>query len=69
MTTARRKQIVRQRTGEVAKAGRMFFEALFSPTPGKFFEEKGAELERELGERGAIVVEGELLDDDEKRRR
>ncbi|HEY1693079.1 MAG TPA: hypothetical protein VGG39_13015 [Polyangiaceae bacterium] len=69
MTTARRKQIVRQRTGEVAKAGRMFFEALFSPTPGKFFEEKGAELERELGERGAIVVDGELLDDDEKRRR
>jgi hypothetical protein len=47
----------------------MFFEALFSPTPGKFFEEKGAELERELGERGAIVVDGELLDDDEKRRR
>lgn len=69
MTTARRKQIVRQRTGEVAKAGRMFFEALFSPTPGKFFEEKGAELERELGERGAIVVEGELLDDESEKPR
>jgi hypothetical protein len=66
----RKKQILRQRSGEVAKAGRMFFEALFTPTPGRFFDEKGAELERELGERRVIVVEGELLEDgDEKRRR
>jgi hypothetical protein len=66
----RKKEILRQRSGEVAKAGRMFFEALFTPTPGRFFAEKGAELERELGERRVIVVEGELLEDgDEKRRR
>ena len=67
----RKKEILRQRSGEVAKAGRMFFEALFSPNPGRFFEEKGAELERELGERRMIVVDGELVDDDdnEKRRR
>jgi hypothetical protein len=42
----------------------MFFEALFTPTPGRFFEEKGAELERELEQRRAIVIEGELVDDD-----
>ena len=44
----RKKEILRQRGGEIAKAGRMFFEALFTPTPGRFFEEKGEELEREL---------------------
>jgi hypothetical protein len=60
----RRKQILRQRGGEVAKAGRMFFEALFSPDPGAFFNEKGAELERELAERRVIVAEGEFVDDD-----
>ena len=67
----RKKEILRQRSGEVAKAGRMFFEALFTPTPGRFFDEKGAELERELGERGVLVVDGELVEDndDEKRRR
>jgi hypothetical protein len=65
----RKKEILRQRSGEVAKAGRMFFEALFTPNPGRFFEEKGAELERELGERRVIVVEGEIIEDDEKRRR
>ncbi len=67
----RKKEILRQRSGEVAKAGRMFFEALFTPTPGRFFDEKGAELERELGERGVLVVDGELVEDndDEKRKR
>ena len=52
----RRKQILRQRGGEVAKAGRMFFEALFSPDPGAFFNEKGKELERELADRRVIVA-------------
>jgi hypothetical protein len=67
----RRKQILRQRSGEVAKAGRMFFEALFSPDPGQFFNEKGAELERELADRRVIVADGELVDDesDKPRRR
>jgi hypothetical protein len=67
----RKKEILRQRSGEVAKAGRMFFEALFTATPGRFFDEKGAELERELGVRRVIVVDGELIEDDdnEKRRR
>ncbi len=67
----RKKEILRQRGGEIAKAGRMFFEALFTPTPGRFFEEKGAELERELEQRRAFVMEGELVDEDpsEKRRR
>jgi hypothetical protein len=67
----RRKQILRQRGGEVAKAARMFFEALFSPDPGRFFNEKGAELERELAERRVIVADGEIIDDecDKPRRR
>jgi hypothetical protein len=52
----RRKQILRQRGGEVAKAGRMFFEALFN--------EKGKELERELADRRVIVADGEIVDDD-----
>ena len=60
----RKKEILRQRGGEIAKAGRMFFEALFTPTPGRFFEEKGAELQRELEQRRAFVIEGELVDDD-----
>jgi hypothetical protein len=61
----RRKQILRQRGGEVAKAGRMFFEALFSPDPGAFFNEKGKELERELTDRRVIVADGEIVDDDD----
>ena len=67
----RRKQILRQRGGEVAKAGRMFFEALFSPDPGAFFNEKGKELERELADRRVIVADGEIVDDysSEKSRR
>jgi hypothetical protein len=67
----RKKEILRQRGGEITKAGRMFFEALFSPTPSRFFEEKGAELERELEQRRAVVIEGELVDEEanEKRRR
>jgi hypothetical protein len=65
----RRKQILRQRGGEVAKAGRMFFEALFSPDPGAFFNEKGKELERELADRRVIVADGEIVDDEKPRRR
>ena len=62
----RRKQILRQRGGEVAKAGRMFFEALFSPDPGAFFNEKGKELERELADRRVIVADGEIVVDDDR---
>lgn len=65
----RRKAILNQRGGEIAKAGKMFLEALFSPNPQGFFESKGAELERELAERGVLVVEGELEDDPRHRRR
>jgi hypothetical protein len=65
----RKKEILRQRGGEIAKAGSMFFEALFSKTPGRFFEEKGAELERELEQRRTIVIEGELVDDDNEKPR
>ena len=66
----RKKEILRQRGGEIAKAGRMFFEALFSPDPGAFFNEKGKELERELADRHVIVADGEIVDDDgEKPRR
>ena len=65
----RRKQILRQRGGEVAKAGRMFFEALFSPDPSAFFNEKGKELERELADRRVIVADGELDDDDSEKPR
>ena len=61
----RKQQILRQRGGEVAKAGRMFFDAVFGKDPKGFFSEKGEELECEFANRGAIVVEGELLDDDE----
>jgi hypothetical protein len=61
----RRKQILNQRGNEVAKASRMFFDAVFGKDPKGFFSEKGEELERELAKRGAIVVEGELVDDDE----
>lgn len=60
----RKKQILKQRKGEVVRAGRMFFEAIFTPTPGAFFEEKGQELERELSQRGAIPAAGELLEDE-----
>ena len=62
----RRKQILRHRGGEVAKAGRMFFDAVFGNDPKGFFNERGAELERELASRGAIVVEGELVEDDDE---
>jgi hypothetical protein len=57
----RKRAILNRRGGEVAQAGRMFAEALFGDSK-KFFREKGEELERELAERGAIVVDGELVD-------
>lgn len=69
MNRRKQQQILRQRGGEVAKAGRMFFDAVFGKDPKGFFSEKGAELERELASRGAIVVEGELLDDDDPKPR
>jgi hypothetical protein len=60
----RKRQILRQRGNEVAKAGRMFFDAVFGADPQKFFREKGEELEHELAQRGAIVVDGELVEDE-----
>lgn len=64
----RKRQILNQRGGEIAKAGRMFFDAVFGDS-GKFFKEKGDELERELAQRGAIVVEGEVVEEEISPRR
>jgi hypothetical protein len=41
----------------------MFFDAVFGDS-AKFFKEKGEELEQELVQRGAIVVDGELVEDE-----
>lgn len=60
----RQKAILEQRGNEIAKAGRMFFDAVFGDSD-EFLEEKGRELELELREREAIVVQGELVDEDE----
>ncbi len=60
----RKRAILRQRGGEIAKAGRMFFDAVFGADQEKFFREKGEELEHELVQRGAIVVDGELVEDE-----
>ena len=65
----RKKQILRQRGDEVAKAGRMFFDAVFGKDPKTFFHEKGAELERELAQRGSIDVVGEVVEDKASKRR
>jgi hypothetical protein len=59
----RKRAILQKRGGEIAKAGRMFFDALFSNDHERFFHEKGEELERELAEHGSIVVDAELVDD------
>lgn len=59
----RKRQILRQRGSEIAQAAALFGEALFTRDPGKFFEDKGAELERELGRRGVIDVEGHAVDE------
>ena len=59
----RKRQILNQRGGEIAKAGRMFFDAVFGDS-AKFFKEKGEELEHELAQRGAIVVDGVLVEDE-----
>jgi hypothetical protein len=64
----RKRAILNQRGGEVAKAGRMFFDAVFGDS-GKFFKEKGEELEHELAQRGAIVIDGELVEDEISPRR
>ena len=63
----RKRAILAKRGDEIAKAGRMFFDAVFGDSD-KFLEEKGQELEHELGQRGAIVVDGELVDEDERPR-
>ena len=60
----RKRAILNQRGGEIVKAGRMFFDAVFGADREKFFREKGEELEHELAARGAIVVDGELVEDD-----
>ncbi len=60
----RKRAILNQRGGEIAKAGRMFFDAVFGADREKFFREKGEELEQELAQRGAIVVDGELVEDE-----
>ena len=65
---ARTKRILGQRGNEIAKAGRMFFDAVFGADPQTFFREKGEELEHELAQRGAIVVDGELVEDEPPRR-
>jgi hypothetical protein len=57
----RKRAILQQRGGEIAKAGRLFFEAVFGDSK-KFVEERGGELERELAERGAIDAEGEVVE-------
>ena len=59
----RKKAILHQKGNEIAKAGRMFFDAVFGDS-AKFFKEKGEELEHELAQRGAIVVDGELVEDE-----
>jgi hypothetical protein len=59
----RKRAILNQRGGEIAKAERMFFDAVFGDS-GKFFKEKGQELEHELAQRGAIVIDGELVEDE-----
>lgn len=59
-----KKAILNQRGGEIAKAGRMFFDAVFGADRENFFRERGEELEAELAQRGAIVVDGELVEDD-----
>jgi hypothetical protein len=64
----RKRAILNQRGGEVAKAGRMFFDAVFGDS-GKFFKEKGEELEHELAQRGAIVIDGVLVEDEISPRR
>jgi hypothetical protein len=64
----RKRAILQQRGSEIAKAGRMFFEAVFGADREEFFRERGEELEHELTERGATVVDGELVDDDSNRR-
>jgi hypothetical protein len=60
----RKRAILNQRGGEIAKASRMFFDAVFGADREKFFQERGEELEAELAQRGAIVVDGELVEDD-----
>lgn len=59
----RKREIIHKRTNEVVRATQLFGQALFGRDPGAFFQEKGEELERELAQRGAIVVEGHAVDE------
>jgi hypothetical protein len=52
----RARQLLNQRGSEVARAGRMFFDAVFGTEREAFLERTGAELERELEQRRAIEV-------------
>ena len=60
----RKRAILEQRGGEIAKAGRMFFDAVFGDSD-KFLEEKAEELELEFSDRDAIVTHGEVVGEDE----
>ena len=52
-----KKKILEQRGSEVAKAGRMFFNAVFGDSE-KFVRDVGEEGDREHAGDGAITVEG-----------
>ncbi len=57
-----KKKILEQRSAEVSKAGRMFFNAIFGDSE-KFVREVGEEGDREEATGGAITVEGHASDD------
>ena len=57
-----KKKILEQRSAEVSKAGRMFFNAIFGDSE-KFVREVGEEGDREEAAGGAITVEGHASDD------
>jgi hypothetical protein len=54
-----KKKILEQRSSEVAKAGRMFFNAVFGDSE-KFVRDVGEEGDREHADDGAITVEGDV---------
>ena len=57
-----KKKILEQRSAEVTKAGRMFFNAIFGDSE-KFVRDVGEEGDREEADRGAITVEGHASDE------
>jgi hypothetical protein len=62
-----KRRILQQRGAEIARGGRMFFEAVFGDAK-EFFRRTGEELDRELEERRSIDVEGHDVTDPPKRR-